>query len=73
MDRYGNSYDSKPFLSEDYTFGLSRINMSVGAIYLSILDLPRHLRYKQEFILLAGILPGPSEPKNIKQSSRATC
>lgn len=36
---------------------------SVGVIYLVILDLPRHLRYKIENVIIVGILPGPSEPK----------
>ena len=36
---------------------------SVGAIYLVLLNLPRHERYKLENIIVAGILPRPSEPK----------
>ncbi|PIL33265.1 hypothetical protein GSI_04715 [Ganoderma sinense ZZ0214-1] len=35
---------------------------SVGAIYLALLNLPVHLRYRPENIFLAGIIPGPSEP-----------
>ena len=35
---------------------------SVGAIYLTIQNLPRSERYKDENIFLVGILPGPSEP-----------
>ena len=38
---------------------------SVGAIYLSINNLPRHLRYKPCNILLTGLIPGPREPKDI--------
>ena len=30
---------------------------------LVLLNLPRHERYKFENIIVAGILPGPSEPK----------
>ena len=37
---------------------------SVGVIYLSILNLPRSLRFKRKNILLIGIIPGPSEPKH---------
>ena len=35
---------------------------SEGAIYLSILNLPRHERFLQENVLLLGIIPGPKEP-----------
>lgn len=35
---------------------------SVGAIYVSILNLPRHLRYKVENTILVGVIPGPHEP-----------
>ena len=35
---------------------------SVGAIYLALLNLPIHLRYRPENIFLAGIIPGPNEP-----------
>ena len=38
---------------------------SVGAIYLSVLNLPRNLRYKPENIILVGIIPGPKEPKDV--------
>ena len=38
--------------------------MSVGAIYITILNLPRFLRYKREIIILVGLIPGPHEPKN---------
>ena len=36
---------------------------SLGVIYLSILNLPREVRYKFENVLVVGILPGPNEPK----------
>ena len=35
---------------------------SVGAIYLSIMNLPRRLRFKLENIMLVGMIPGPHEP-----------
>ena len=37
---------------------------SAGAIYLVILNLPRSERYKEENVILAGIIPGPKEPKD---------
>ena len=36
---------------------------SVGAIYLTIQNLPRSERFKVENILLIGVIPGPKEPK----------
>lgn len=36
---------------------------SVGAIYLTINNLPRSIRFKKENVILAGIIPGPHEPK----------
>ena len=39
-----------------------RTQHSEGAIYLSILNLPRHERFLQENVLLVGIFPGPKEP-----------
>lgn len=38
---------------------------SVGAIYLVVLNLPRNERFKEENVILAGIMPGPNEPKRI--------
>ena len=35
---------------------------SVGVIYLSIMNLPRHIRSKRQNIILIGVIPGPSEP-----------
>jgi hypothetical protein len=68
-------YDSKPFLSDEYTFAFilnidwfqpfKHVQYSVGAIYLCVLNLPCHIRYKQEFVILVGIMPGPHEAKNI--------
>ncbi len=43
----------QPFIHSQY---------SVGAMYLSIQNLPRNQRFKEENIALVGVLPGPSEP-----------
>ena len=63
----------QPFLSNPYHLALS-INVdwfqpythtpwSVGAIYLTILNLPRNVRYKRYNVMLIGLIPGPKEPK----------
>ncbi len=38
-----------------------RTEYSVGAIYLTVQNLPRNERYKEENVLLVGILPGPTQ------------
>ena len=66
-------YGGKPFLADPYTYGIMMNidwfrpykhwkNYSIGAIYVVFLNLPRHVRFKRENILLVGLLPGPSEP-----------
>ena len=67
------SYDGMPFLSEPFTYGLmlnidwfkpcKHTEYSLGAIYLTFMNLPRTLRFRQEYVLLIGLIPGPSEPK----------
>lgn len=37
---------------------------SVGAIYLTIMNLPRALRFKRNNVILLALIPGPSEPKH---------
>lgn len=65
--------DGRPFLATPNNLCLS-LNIdwfrvyedspySAGPIYLVILNLPRSERYKEENIILAGIIPGPKEPR----------
>lgn len=64
--------DGRPFLSRprNYAFMLNvdwfcpykHIPYSTGAIYMSLLNLPRALRNKKENIILVGLIPGPHEP-----------
>ena len=64
--------DGVPFLSlpNNYAFQINvdwfspfkHTKHSEGAIYLSILNLPRQDRYLQENIILVGVIPGPKEP-----------
>ena len=66
------NYKGKEFLSKKYNLGLmmncdwfqpfDHSTYSVGVLYLVILNLPRAIRFKPENILIAGIIPGPSEP-----------
>ena len=36
---------------------------SVGVIYAVIINLSRSIRYKEENVIVVGIIPGPHEPK----------
>lgn len=40
----------------------SNTQHSEGAIYLTIMNLPRKERFLQENVILVGVIPGPSEP-----------
>ena len=49
-------------LNVDWFRPYKYVEYSVGALYIAILNLPRHLRYLKENIFLVGIIPGPCEP-----------
>ena len=63
----------KPFLKDKYNLALmlnmdffqpyKHVRYTVGAIYCVILNLPREVRYKQENVILIGLIPGPHEPE----------
>ena len=70
-----NSTEMNEFLSSPYYY-LMALNVdwfqpfehgiySVGAIYLTLQNLPRNKRYKTENLILIGIIPGPREPKKL--------
>ena len=42
---------------------LLSLEYSVGVMYMTVNNLPRSLRYKQENVIIVGIIPGPTEPK----------
>ena len=70
-----SSVDGRPFLCEpgnlcfiinfDFFQPYDHVQYSLGAIYLSVLNLPREERYKQENTILVGLVPGPKEPDNM--------
>ena len=70
----GVNVAGEPFLQAPFTFGLM-INIdwfqpythtvsSVGVIYLTIMNLPRTLRYKLENLIIIGNIPGLKEPEH---------
>ena len=52
-------------LNIDWFNPFSETIYSVGAIYLTVLNLPRTDRFKLENMILIGMIPGPKEPKNL--------
>ncbi len=76
MEDYGRMMyiNDRPFLATPNNLCLSlnidwfkvyeHSKYSAGPIYLVILNLPRHERYKDENVILTGIIPGPKEPKH---------
>ena len=64
--------DGKPFLASPFNYALmlnidwfqpyKLTQSSVGALYLTIMNLPYDQRFKRENIILLGIIPGPCEP-----------
>ena len=67
-------YAGKPFLNEKYNLALmlnmdffqpyKHVQYSLGALYAVVMNLPRAERYKQENVILIGLIPGPQEPKH---------
>ena len=67
-------YEGKRFLSEPGNLGLilnfdffqpyEHLSYSLGAIYMSVLNLPRECRFKRENTILVGLIPGPHEPSH---------
>ena len=65
--------DGVPFLSvaHNYAFQLNvdwfqpfdHTQHSEGAIYMTVLNLPRQKRFLQENVILVGVIPGPKEPQ----------
>ena len=47
----------------DWFQPFKHISYSVGVIYAVIINLPRSMRYKDENVVIIGIIPGPHEPK----------
>ena len=49
----------------DWFNPFKRTPYSAGVIHLIVQNMPREERYKIENVILAGIIPGPKEPKNM--------
>ena len=49
-------------LNVDWFRPFEHTSHSVGVLYLTIMNLPRRLRYKFPYVLVVGVIPGPQEP-----------
>lgn len=77
------NFNNEPFLSEPGNYALmlnldffqpyKYIQYSLGAIYMTVLNLPRGIRNKQENVMLVGLIPGPHEPKHDLNSFLGPC
>ena len=66
------SFNGQLFLSESGNYALmlnldffqpyKHVQYSLGAIYLTVLNLPRGIRNKTSNVILVGLIPGPQEP-----------
>ena len=73
------NYKGRPFFSEPHHLGLmlncdwfqpyNQTQYSVGVLYLTMLNVPRHLRFKPENVIITGIIPGPKEPSQHEMNS----
>ena len=61
-DFLSSPYSYLLILNVDWFQPYKRTEYSVGAIYATIQNLPREKRYREEYIVLIGIIPGPKEP-----------
>lgn len=52
-------------LNVDWFEPYKYVKHSVGAMYVVINNLPRHLRFKASNVILVGLMPGPDLPYNI--------
>ena len=68
-------YKGRKFLADKHNLGFmlnvdwfrpfDHTTHSVGVLYLSIINLPRHIRFKFPYVLIVGVIPPPHEPSGI--------
>ena len=63
ISSFNSEYSFAFALNVDWFQPYTHTTASIGAIYLTVLNLPRYIRYKRENVILLGIIPGPNEPK----------
>ena len=63
VDFLNNENNLALMMNFDFFQPYKHVKYSVGAIYFTVLNLPRSVRYKRDNVILAGIIPGPEEPQ----------
>ena len=63
VDFLNNENNLALMMNFDFVQPYKHVKYSVGAIYFTVLNLPRSVRYKRENVILAGIISGPEEPQ----------
>ena len=63
VDFLNNVNNLALMMNFDFFQPYKHVKYSVGAIYFTVLNLPRSVRYRCENVILAGIIPGPDEPE----------
>ena len=65
MDKRSSSVCLSLTLNVDWFEPYKYVKHSIGAMYVVINNLPRHLRFKASNVILVGLMPGPDLPYNI--------
>ena len=68
MEKCGTRFLAEPgnlgfILNFDFFQPYDHLTYSLGALYMSVLNLPRNCCHEQENTILVGLIPGPHEPK----------
>jgi len=63
-DLLRNPHNLALILNVDWFDPFKRSKYKIGALYMSILNLPRNERYKLKWTMLVGLIPGPTEPRD---------
>ena len=50
-------------MNVDWFKAYKHLEYKIGAIYLTVMNLPRELCFRQENMILVGLIPGPGEPQ----------
>ena len=69
LDVHGKNYFSDPrnlgvMMNIDWFQPYENVEYSLGVMYLVIINLPRKLRFREENVIVIGVIPCPSEPRH---------
>lgn len=61
-DYLKNDHSLYGMINVDWVQPFTHTTYSLGVIYAIILNLPRSMRFKEENVMILGVIPGPTEP-----------